>query len=83
MAKAIKEEVRTVETTVTLTLTLEEALTLKAVVGSIVGSETKSRRKHTTDIYNALGDVGIKFEHSVSRLVKGTIHFPDEDGIDE
>lgn len=81
-----KEVVKIVEETtkvVVLELTEEEAVTLRAIVGSVAGDNTKSPRKHTYSIYDALNKAGYdywsnsKVAHAVDRMT-GSIRFSND-----
>jgi hypothetical protein len=53
-------ETTPVERTFTMELTEQEARTLFYLCGSVTGSDTNSRRKHTAAIFYALDALGIK-----------------------
>lgn len=67
MAKALKRcktvkkmvAVKVKEEKIVLTLDLEEAKVLRELTGSIFGSACSTYRNVTSNIYNALGNVGI------------------------
>jgi hypothetical protein len=60
---------------VVLTMTLEEAETLKAVVGAILGSPTASRRKHMDLVYHRLCRAGVSAPSNSG--LDGLIRFHD------
>lgn len=51
---------------VTLKLTWEEALVLKGLTGNVIGSPTKTIRKFTDSVYNALSDVILQPTHRMN-----------------
>lgn len=55
MAKATKQG-----NEVTLTLTADEAASALYVIGCVSGSRATSRRAHTTGIYSALRNAGVR-----------------------
>lgn len=55
MAVAVKDGDK-----VTLKLSAEEAATIMYVVGCVSGDPEETRRKHTTRVYSALKQVGVR-----------------------
>lgn len=78
---AIANVVKAVETTkkvetFTLTLSREEAMVVKAVMDHVAGSSTKSARKHSDAIYDALEDAQIFiYDTDIARNFVGSLRF--------